>query len=87
MDKLLLVHAYFEFFRLVSDINDSSLLKIDVHEIFCLFSSTFSLMKKEQKIKSLIILQFTLLLKQDRFSDLYELLHGALISIRYVLSS
>ena len=54
---------------------------------FCLDATASSAqVQKNEKIKSLIILQFTPLLKYDRFSDLYELLYGALISIRFTLS-
>jgi hypothetical protein len=50
------------------------------------FLCPFVLTQKNEKIKSLIILQYTPLMKQDRFSDLCELLHGTLVSIRFALS-
>ncbi len=54
---------------------------------FCLDTTASSAqVQKNEKIKSLIILLFTPLLKHDQSSDLCELLLGALISIRYTLS-
>ena len=50
------------------------------------FLCPFVLIQKNEKIKSLIILQYTPLLNYDLFSDLYELLQGSRSSIRYALS-